>query len=302
MLTQEEIRIKAGLDYSGVTAGISGIRSQVNKLANDVPKKLNNLLKANLYTAAASIISEIVPSWQQIWDSIYGVDEDGTKRLEAQTKRLRTIRAEAEAAAKALDDAIKKGRFQDADNLGKRAMLLQDQANQQNDVKAARDEVARLNVMLARDRTNPALAEKLGAARDTLFESELKLFNTGRALKDINSKLTPTQTADIFSEMLAQSVPDVSTLRERFRNQMALRNAANRNGQLEMGMAAGESAKAAADQINRIIAARGIQGVSNFAAGMTDAGAFGLIKASLEAATAEAMKATIQRVKIVEVE
>jgi len=302
MLSQHEIRIKAGLDYSKVTAGLTDIRAQVFKLAKDVPNKLSSLLKANLYTAAAGLISEALPSWDEIWNKVYGVDEAGTKRLEESTKRLRTIREEAQKAAQSLEDAFKKARFQDSDTLGKRGMLLEDQANQQIDVKAARDEVARLKAMLARDRSNPELAGRLGAAQKGLSEKELQLFNTGRALKDINSKLTPDQVASIFSEMLANSIPDVYKLRSEFRKQMALRNAFNMNGALEQGMLAGVNAKMAMDQINTIVSARGIQGIGNMANSMSGAGPFGIIKDSLEAATKAAMSVTIQRVKIVEVE
>ena len=302
MLSQDEIRIKAGLDYSNVTAGLTDIRAQVFKLAKDVPNKLSGLLKANLYTAAAGLVAEVLPSWDEIWSRVYGVDEAGTKRLEESNKRLRTIREEAQKAAQSLDDAFKKARFQDADTLGKRGMLLQDQANQQNDVKAARDEVERLKAMLARDRSNPELASRLGSAQKGLSEKELQLFNTNRSLKDINSKLTPDQVASTFSEMLANSVPDVYKLREEFRKQMALRNAFNKNGALEQGMLAGVNAKLAMDKINGVVAARGIQGIGNLANSMSGAGPLGIIKASLEAATAEAMSTTIQRVKIVEID
>lgn len=302
MLTQEEIRIKAGLDYSAVTSGLNSIRGQVNKLAADVPKKLTSLLKANLYTAAAGIIADILPSWDEIWNKVYGVDEAGTKRLEEQGKRLRSIREEAQKAAQSLEDAIKKARFQDADIFGKRDMLLQDQANQQNDVKAAKDEVDRLRAMLARDRTNPELGQKLGSAQKALSEKELGLFNTNRALKEVNSKLTPDQVASIFSEMLANSIPDVYKLRAEFRKQMALRNAFNTNGQLEQGMLAGVNAKLALDQLNQIVGARGVQAIGNAANAIPGIGPLGITKDSLEAATAAAMTATIQRVKIVEVE
>jgi len=302
MLSQDEIRIKAGLDYSKVTAGLTDIRAQVFKLAKDVPNKLSGLLKANLYTAAAGLVAEVLPSWDEIWSRVYGVDEAGTKRLEESSKRLRTIREEAQKTAQSLDDAFKKARFQDADTLGKRGMLLQDQANQQKDVKAARDEVERLKAMLARDRSNPELASRLGSAQKGLSEKELQLFNTNRSLKDINSKLTPDQVASIFSEMLANSVPDVYKLREEFRKQMALRNAFNKNGALEQGMLAGVNAKLAMDKIKGVVAARGIQGIGNLANSMSGAGPFGIIKASLEAATAAAMSTTIQRVKIVEIE
>lgn len=302
MLSQNEIRIKAGLDYSNVTAGLTDIRAQVFRLANDVPNKLSGLLKANLYTAAAGLVAEALPSWDEIWSRVYGVDEAGTKRLEESSKRLRTIREEAQKAAQSLEDAFKKARFQDADTLGKRGMLLQDQANQQIDVKAARDEVERLKAMLARDRSNPELASRLGSAQKGLSEKELQLFNTNRSLKDINSKLTPDQVASIFSEMLANSVPDVHKLREEFRKQMALQNAFNKNGALEQGMLAGVNAKLAMDKINGVVAARGIQGIGNLANSMSGAGPFGIIKASLEAATAAAMSTTIQRVKIVEIE
>jgi hypothetical protein len=75
MLTQEEIRIKAGLDYSKVTAGLADIRRQVHKLANDVPRQLSNILKANVFAGAASIISELIPNWEEFWNKFYGTDE-----------------------------------------------------------------------------------------------------------------------------------------------------------------------------------------------------------------------------------
>lgn len=302
MQTTEEIRIKAGLDYSRVTAGLNSIRSQVNKLAADVPKKLTGLLKANLYTAAAGIIAEILPTWDEIWNKVYGVDEASTRRLEETSKRLRSVRAEAQAAARAVEDAISKARFEDADTLGKRDILLQQKANQEIDVKAARDEVDRLKGLLARDRSNPELAARLGGAQKDLSVKELELLKTGRSLKSVTEKLSPDAVASIYAEMMANSIPDVATLRAEFAKQMALRRAFNMNGALEQGLIAGEAAKEAMDAIGQIVKARNVQGLAAVAGALPQAGPFGDIKAALEEASKQAMSAVIQRVKIVEVE
>lgn len=139
MLTQEEIRIKAGLDYSGVTAGLSSIRGQVNKLAADVPKKLTGLLKANLYTAAAGIIAEILPSWQEIWDRIYNTGPESMAREAAFNKSLRDVVERVQRARKELADVQQKEYFDKAPMDEKIEMVTTDLENAQEAYKKNAD-------------------------------------------------------------------------------------------------------------------------------------------------------------------
>lgn len=126
-LNQEEIRIRAGLDYSKVTSGITDIRAQVFKLANDVPKKMFSLLKANVYMAAAGIITELLPTWQEIWDKIYNTGPDAVKRSDESNQRIKDMVAAQKKAAKDLAEAKKEILFGNADDANKAFQLMGDE-------------------------------------------------------------------------------------------------------------------------------------------------------------------------------
>jgi hypothetical protein len=292
---------KAAADFAAQQAAASRSAITLTSLRT-LGGKAMSLLKANVYLAGAQVVAEIIPTWETIWNSVYGVDEAGTKRLEEATNQLRTIKDKAQEAGKELEDAFKKARYEDTDNLGKRNILLQDQANQKNEVKLAREQVDRLKAQLKFFPGNRDLIAQLGNAQGDLSKKELALFNTGRTLKEVNSKLTPDAVAQIFAQMLSDSIPDVYKLRSEITKQLALKNAFNRNGQLQEGMLAGVNAKMAMDLLGQVVVARSVSGLNSAAGALPGFGPLEDIKASLEAASAAAMSATIQRVKIVDIE
>ncbi len=96
-LTQEEIRIKAGLDYSRVTAGLHAISGQVGRLAAEVPKKLGSILKTSVAGIAVSLVDELKPLGNMALDKLLGIGPNAIKRAEEQAKLL------ADAVNKASD-------------------------------------------------------------------------------------------------------------------------------------------------------------------------------------------------------
>lgn len=186
MLTQEEIRIKAGLDYSRVTAGLNSIRGQVNKLAADVPKKLTSLLKANLYASAAGIIAEILPTWQEIWDKVYGVDAEADKRLEESGKKLKNLRKSLKDSQDEITDIWKKSQMEGASPIGKAEMLKGDLATAKDITKTALE-----NLKFAKD--HKMSIEKVTEAQIKYNQALAAQWKAEEALKAQVGKLTPAE-------------------------------------------------------------------------------------------------------------
>lgn len=138
-LNQEEIRIRAGLDYSRVTAGITDIRSQVFRLANDVPKKLFSLLKANVFIGAATLISEVLPSWQEIWDKIYNTGPEALARAEESNQNIKALAKAMLDSKKQLEKAMSDSSFSGARKLDQEAILESELDAQRREVQQAKD-------------------------------------------------------------------------------------------------------------------------------------------------------------------
>lgn len=161
MLSQEEIRIKAGLDYSKVTAGLTDIRAQVFKLAKDVPAKLSGLMRASLFGVATTILTEILPTWDQIWSRVYGVDENSAKMLEQSRENLRGLRKAMQSARDAFENTVKSIAFKNAKPEQKMFTLGLDE-------KALAEEEARINRAIAKQK------ELIDFMKTNMPDTELK--------------------------------------------------------------------------------------------------------------------------------
>ena len=130
------------MDYSKVTAGISDIRAQVHKLATGVPTMLNGLLRTTLVGFGLSLAKEILPTWKEIYDGMYGVDEETTKRLQQAGDNLRSLRKNLQDAQKDLDKTRKDIAFGNAPDVRKQSMLMTDDATLAKDERNLAESIA----------------------------------------------------------------------------------------------------------------------------------------------------------------
>lgn len=317
-LNQEEIRIKAGLDYSGVTAGIQGIRNQVNRLANDVPKKLFSLLKANVFIGATSLLREVVPSFQEIWDKIYNTGPDAVARSDESNQNFRTLLDRMMAARKALKEAIAKADFEDA-NQGGKYEILQNELKATEALIAAEQQRLEVNKKLSKYVREPwvgASSNEIEMAgldvvksETTIAELEKKRFADQRAIEKFQKanakavgKFGASKTEAEFDDILRRENPEVFKSRWVLRSIVeALRRNPNDQAALdardfEMGI------------INNAIQMRSIKRIGGLANQLGVIGqalpgtGFSEIKESLLAAQTAAMQAVIQKVRIVEID
>jgi len=319
MLSQEEIRIKAGLDYSKVTAGLTDIRAQVFKLAKDVPNKLSSLLKANLYTAAAGLISEALPSWDEIWSRVYRTGEYGDKSIEETGKNLHRLR-----------DLLKRSQA-DLERISRDAQM--DDATAEQRVAILKGELA-----LAKEAATAAL-ERLRYVKDhrmgveALAEAQTEYNNAiggqikaEQALKAQVSKLTPQQLRNAANKdmnatrgQVYRDRTDIRSLQDELNNDPKfVREMENYKRLLSLGDVDGADAfkedvlmdefplfkqlQSAQGRIGEIVRTRSIANAGDvgialknlpFMSGAGDA----FIKAQTDA-----LKSVVQQVKIVEVE
>lgn len=288
MLSQEEIRIRAGLDYSKVTAGLTDIRSQVFKLANDVPKKLYGLLKANLYVAAGSMIAELLPSWQELWDKVYGVDADTDKRLQDSAKNINTLRKTLEKAKEDLANVWKTSQMNEATPLGKTAILEGDLATAEGERRGAQE-----RLKIAKEH-NFSLEER--ARLETEYIQALtKEFNAAEALKKQQGTLSPQDLESEYKRKLKQTIPQV------YRDRVDIRSLQDELAIDPTRSDFREMLAAAQQRIATVTKARGVGSLGALANALPDYEGFAGIKESLLAAQQEAMKNVIQRVSIVEI-
>jgi hypothetical protein len=288
-LTQEEIRIRAGLDYSKVTAGLTDIRKQVFKLANDVPNRMFNLLKANVYMAAASLVNEnLTKAVSTFWDKVYGVDEAGTQRLEQQGNMLRKLRDTVQKSLSDLQKAERDSKFDKAGDAGKMDILTQELSASDAKVKKAKEEL------------DFAVSHNQTLERRKMLEVELNNALTEQiksqdALRKLSDKLSPETLKDIFTQRLNETRPQV------YKDRIDIRSLQDEIMLDPSRSDLKQNYRDAVSRIGAVTRARNIEGLGTAANALPDVGMFQGIRESLLAAQVEAMKNVVQKVSIVEI-
>lgn len=139
-INREEVQVRIGVDSSAVSAGMAKVSFQVNKFVQDTGKKLLSLAKANIWLAAADLLQQALPTAEEFWNRVYGVDEATTKKFQDSLSRLKTLRAELEQSK----SQLAKAEFGERAPKEQRAMLLEKKQNTDAELKklvAQRDEM-----------------------------------------------------------------------------------------------------------------------------------------------------------------
>jgi len=132
--TREEVKIRLGVDGSQVNAGLMGVRQHLNKFAADVPKKLNSLIKANVYAVANDALAKVAEVATDMWiKAIYGQSEAVAQARAKAAKDLATWSATVAGGLRDARDkfatASAKKEFADADLGGKLKILEAEEAS-----------------------------------------------------------------------------------------------------------------------------------------------------------------------------
>jgi hypothetical protein len=289
----EEVRIKAGLDYSKVTAGLTDIRQQVFNLAKGVPAMLTGMLRTNLVGIGAMLLKDVLPTWDEIWNKVYGVDEETTKKLKESGENLKKLRQEVQTTAATLDKTARDINFAESDPKGKVAILEAEAQMAKQNADAALKQLK-----WAKD--YKLSVEDLGKAQreyNKALEVQLK---SEFALREMQKKLSPEDLRAEYERKLKEAIPQVYQDRISIR---ALR------GELELDPNNTDMRRQLGEAEGRIAGVmRARRGAS--LAGVTDAlgsAAYMIpgLKEAIQPLLVEQermMRDTIQKVRIVEVE
>lgn len=188
-LTQEEIRIRAGLDYSKVTAGLNTISAQVTKLATGVPAMLNGMLRTTLVGIGLSIAQKVLPTWSEIYDNIYGVDEETTKRLQQAGENLNKLRRTLKDAQKDLVQLKKDIAFGNSPDVKKQALLMADDVELAKEEKRMADAIAAWKNLRAELDAHGASKEQTSAITEKLATQEAELLRIQKERLLIQDKI-----------------------------------------------------------------------------------------------------------------
>lgn len=95
-INREEIQVKLGIDNSQVGGGLAQAESALSRFADKVEhkftKKLNKVVFGGLVGMAFHFAKELLPTAEEFWDWVYGVDEKNTSRTEKFLNRMRELR------------------------------------------------------------------------------------------------------------------------------------------------------------------------------------------------------------------
>jgi hypothetical protein len=213
-LTQEEIRIRAGLDYSKVTAGLTDIRRQVYKLAMDVPKQLGNVFKASVFSAGASLIGELKPLRDTILDVLFGFGPAADERLNEATKTMEQWVAAQEKILERLkrsrDELFKASRndsMERGSGLDKQAILEAELADNDKLITKAQEKL----------RLAKASGKADVEARIQFNEALAKQIALNKELEDVRSKFTDEERNTDFARRNKSGGQAVARARQEYR-------------------------------------------------------------------------------------
>jgi chromosome segregation ATPase len=338
----EEVRVKASMDYSKVISGVTDIRQQMFNLAKGVPNMLNSMLRTSLVGFGAMLIKDILPTWDEIWGRVYGVDEETTNRLKEQGTKLKQIVQQVRDAEKGLKAAAEKDVF-DRSIAEEQIKLLQEkvaateaEANAKKNLAAAISaEVAALRereklLQQTAQETKPrtvggqfgqrteniptaeaiAAKEELPTLSDTILkmneefgsaDSESKklttsLITTRKQLDDLNIK--ENGLTKVFSELAVPTPKQVQDARERLDIQDKLRL----NEFMDPETIASYGQPGDEELIGRAVAGRGLLALKDILPQLGLVPGLGQMSKEMQVAVENAMKTSIQKVRIVEVE
>lgn len=209
-LSKEEIAIRVGVDSRAISPGLAGASRQINKFADDSIKKLNSILKANVFLAAADLFRQLIPSAQEFWEKYYGADEESLRMADEAHARIKSLAKAIEDSRKSVEKAKAKDEFDKADKPGKFLLLMagRREAIEEQDRQQKEEERLFARSKILRDRINradedlkeieastPMDAKQMAKKIITETELKKKLYKLDRDLVDNTKRLADAKIA-----------------------------------------------------------------------------------------------------------
>ena len=187
-LTQDEARIRIGVDTTQVQAGMQRASDYVNHFGDKMITKMNKLLAVNVWHEAIQLASEGIKKLTEMWiDFHYKIDAKEFARIEQQQKHFAALRAELSKTSAEYDKIAASDYFKRSTELGKQLILEEElaknaDAQMQADIerRTARDELAK-----AGDKSGEEHQRQISI----LAESETKLNRLGEERIKLEERL-----------------------------------------------------------------------------------------------------------------
>lgn len=217
---QEEVKLRLGVDASQISAGMAGVSRTIGKFVDDTGKKLMSLARANIYMMAIDLARQIIPTAEEIWNAVYGVDPATTAKFQEANERLHKLRKELEATKKSLHEGLRDFFFDTADQRGKQEILF-------GEAKDAADSTRRAKQQLDYLKDHKAGIDAVAAAQSKYNEAFKAQLDAEKKLREFTDKMS---TKDIGKQFDARRKQIVEQARKD-RSDIAFNDALKASGQ-----------------------------------------------------------------------
>lgn len=313
MTQREEISIRLGVDSRAAITGIERIQNQITKFSNDAMKKLGSIFKANVFHAATDLATQLIPSWEQIWDSIYGTSPELMKKSEEANANIRNLMANLTKAEKELKSLREKTAFDNAPSSEKLRMLKDQKAGadaevyrtqkrydlNESEIKALGNQTSmgahnRRMELLNQQITNLTKVNEAKIAQETLAEQ----------IRKLTTSMSPNTMEEELKKMIAATLEWVKPLRENIKRNQTLENAFGAAGQFDLAIDARSRKQNSLSALGDIVASRRLLQMGDVANAIPNLDMLGMnqFKDSIVEAQKAAISAVIQKVQIVDVD
>lgn len=266
----------------------------VSKTLSTLGSKAIHLLKANLYLAAADLIYQLIPTAEEFWSKIYGVDPESTAKLQEQNDRLHQLRQNLKETMDAYKTSIRELQFGRQGETGKQEILY-------GEARDAAKEEAKAKKRLDYLREHKATVEEIAVANDNWIKSVTKATEALKALEEFTSGLSEEGLKKQFEARRK----DVMLQARKDRTDLGTIEAFIQDDLARTGRTDPENIRKA-EEMRRRLAGATVAGIAPSVGAVGDAlktvPFLGGVADAFKQAQEAVMRDTIQQVKIVEVE
>lgn len=299
MITQEEVKIRLGVDGSqvapemgkvGTVIGTTFERSMAKSL-----RSVKKLLTFNLTSMLLGLAKDLLPTADEFWEMVYGVDAESTKAYEEQNKRLHKLRDEVMNTRKSLEKALRGEFFDKGSERSKQEILFSEALGSKTEADKAKERLKYVKehkmgaeeIATAQTAVNKAIIEQIKA------EKELREFTGKMKFDDVQAQYEAREKmirAQVYRdrETIFMNTELAKLEREKGNNAQA--------AQMEA------TAAAATGRIGEAVAAARAPALGGVSKALGQMPFLGNVSELFKQAQMEVMKDTIQKVSIVEVQ
>lgn len=233
MITQEEARVRIGVDGTQVAPGLQRITTYIETFGDRVGKKLTSLISANLWMSAANLaamaLESLIPTAEKFWDEIYGNSPAASDAFAKTAARLRTLRESISDLEKSVADKEWQRNFKGETPEGQTAMLDEKIIANAKAQAIAKKELEHWKMVKAQFRpgeftdTQEQAVEEMGKAEEKLLTLQVQSLDLAGQQKEVEDKKLETKKEE---EKLAQDAreAEAKNWRDRMDREVLLGN------------------------------------------------------------------------------